>query len=289
VVDLFVDDIGTGMRRRHAVDQIIARGENLGVAGRKGQGQDDTGLINLTIPIKLPRTLEKIIGRGEKTRIKISGREHISLSGESTVVKPFVANERVSKQSLFPSLDMQQELQVNLSGTIGEKIIIEVDHNSEAVGPEGTKIKLMYKGLEDEIIKTIESGDVGLTLPGSQLLGYSSNKSGLFGLKVTGQVGRADFTLVASKQKSESSSKTFNAKGGQVEDKVIYSSDYLNTEYIERQLREESGALPNLRALAGEIVEKHKKFLRDECRLPCWICSQPQTKANPLEAHHVFE
>ncbi len=96
-------------------------------AGKRAQG--DEGLINLTIPIKLPRTLEKIIGRGEKTRIKISGRERLAITGESTVVKPFTPNERVTSQSLFPTLDMEQELQINLSGTIGEKIILEVDHN----------------------------------------------------------------------------------------------------------------------------------------------------------------
>lgn len=79
---------------------------------------------------------------------------------------------------------MEQQLQINLSGTIGEKIILEVDHNSEQLGPEATKIKLMYRGLEDEIIKTIETGDVGLTLPGSQLLGYSSNKTRLFRAEV---------------------------------------------------------------------------------------------------------
>ncbi|MFH2053934.1 MAG: cell surface protein SprA [bacterium] len=230
LVEVFVDDIEAGMARRHGVDQVSGWIESLSVVG-KGRTQQSDG-INLTIPIKLPRTLEKIIGRGEKTRIKISGREHISLSGESTVIKPFVGSERVQNQSLFPSLDMEQELQVNLSGTIGEKIIIEVDHNSAAIGPEATKIKLMYQGLEDEIIQTIESGDVGLTLPGSQLLGYSSNKSGLFGIKVTGQVGRADFTAVASKQKAESSSKSFNAKGGTVEDRIIYSSDYLNNRFF---------------------------------------------------------
>ncbi len=231
-VKVFVDELESGIRRRQTVDRKQSRLEMLAVAGNGRTGNKGGGLINLTIPIKLPRTLEKIIGRGEKTKIKISGREHISLGGESTVVKPFTANERVTSQSLFPSLDMTQELQVNLSGTIGEKIIIEVDHNSAAIGPDATKIKLMYRGLEDEIIKTIETGDVGLTLPGSQLLGYSSNKSGLFGLKVTGQVGRADFTFVTSKQKSESSSKTFNAKGGQVEDRIIYSSDYLNNRFF---------------------------------------------------------
>ncbi|MCP4291925.1 MAG: hypothetical protein GY780_08835 [bacterium] len=231
VVKVFVDDIEQGAARTQAVDRILVRdkllgGENVGVAG------SEDGLINLTIPIKLPRTLEKIIGRGEKTRIKITGREHIKIAGESSVVNPFTPTERVTSQSLFPSLDMEQELQVNLSGVIGEKIIIEVDHNSAAMGPDATKIKLMYQGDEDEIIRTIETGDVGLTLPGSRLLGYSSNKSGLFGVKVTGQMGRADFTTVLTKQKAESSAKTFNSKGGEVEDNVILSHNYLNNRFF---------------------------------------------------------
>ncbi len=235
VVKLFVDDIEAGGERFRALDRVMIRDQLLG-GNRVGKSAEDDGLINLTIPIKLPRTLEKIIGRGEKTRIKITGRERIAISGESTVVNPFIPTERVTSQSLFPSLDMEQELQVNLSGVIGEKIIIEVDHNSAALGPDATKIKLMYQGDEDEVIKTIETGDVGLTLPGSQLLGYSSNKSGLFGIKVTGQVGRADFTTVVSKQKAESSSKSFNSKGGEVEDITILSGNYLNNRFFKLDL-----------------------------------------------------
>ncbi len=255
VVELFIDDLVVGAQRRHAVDQVLTRDEILDVAGKGKNAADNDGLINLTIPIKLPRTLEKIIGRGEKTRIKITGREHISITGESTVVKPFVPNERVTSQSLFPTLDMKQELQINLSGVIGEKIIIEVDHNSAQMGPDATKIKLMYQGDEDEIIKTIETGDVGLTLPGSQLLGYNSNKSGLFGVKVTGQLGRADFTVVASKQKAESSSKSFNAKGGQVSDNVIMSSNYLNNRFFRLDMpwREPGGRVVGQKILHSSI------------------------------------
>jgi hypothetical protein len=33
----------------------------------------------------------------------------------------------------------------------------------------------------------------------------------------------------------------------------------------------------------------NKRFLRDQCQLPCWICGAQATKANPLEVHHVFE
>ncbi len=251
VVKVFVDELDSGLNRKLEVSLVGVRNEALNVAGGGRNTDHNDGLINLTIPIKLPRTLEKIIGRGEKTRIKISGREHLAISGESSVTKPFVGSERVSSQSLFPTLNMEQQLSVNLSGTIGEKIIIEVDHNSAAMGPDATKIKLMYQGLEDEIIRTIETGDVGLTLPGSQLLGYSSNKSGLFGIKVTGQLGPADFTVVASKQKAEASSKTFNSKGGQQEEFIIDSSRYLDNRFFRLDL---PALEPNGRT-AGQTID----------------------------------
>ncbi len=235
-VSLFVDDLDLALTREYAVQEVMTRASDLSVTGGGRTADQGEGLINLTIPVKLPHTLEQIIGRGEKTHIKISGREHIAISGQSTISNQFTPNERVQSQSLFPDLNMEQQLEVHLSGQIGEKIIIEVDHNSEVIGPDGTKIRLSYRGDEDEIIQSIETGDVGLTLPGSQLLGYSSNKTGLFGVKVTGQLGAADFTVVASKQKAESASKSFNSKGGEVSDHIIQSSDYLNNRFFRLDL-----------------------------------------------------
>ena len=235
-VDLFVDELDRALARRRRVREIQIWQENLDIRSGRPGGDRNQGLINLTIPIKLPRTLEKIIGKGEKTNIKITGREHIALAGESQVSNRFTPTERRRSQSLFPSLDMQQQLQINLSGQIGEKVHLEVDHNSEAIGPDATRIRLWYEGGEDEIIQSIETGDVGLTLPGSQLLGYSSNKSGLFGLKVTGQVGRADFTVVASKQKAESAAKTFNSRGGTAQERTIEAWRYLNNRFFRLDL-----------------------------------------------------
>ncbi|MBU1072257.1 hypothetical protein KKG45_03325, partial [bacterium] len=186
--------------------------------------------------IKIPRTLEKIIGRGEKTSIRISGRERISISGETSRSNRFTATERRQNQSWFPTLDMEQQLQINLSGQIGEKIKLEVDHNSDVIGPDATKIRLTFEGGEDDVIQSIETGDVGLTLPGSQLLGYSSNKSGLFGIKTEGQVGSTEFTVVASKQKAESASKSFNSQGGSVGEHIIEAYRYLNNRFFRLDL-----------------------------------------------------
>ncbi|MEZ4387711.1 MAG: hypothetical protein R3D98_09075 [Candidatus Krumholzibacteriia bacterium] len=234
-VEVYVDDLDQVRQRNLLVESRLALQKKLDVTGG-GAGGRDEGLINFTIPIKLPRTLESIIGRGEKTQIRISGREHIAIRGETTRSSNFVATEQVRGQSWFPDLNMEQQLQVKLDGQIGEKIFIEVEHDSEAIGPEGTKIKLAYRGDEDEIIQSIETGDVGLTLPGGQLLGYSSNQSGLFGIKVTGQLGPAAFTVVASKQKAESDSKNFNSSGGQQTPHPVYSWNYLNNRFFRLDL-----------------------------------------------------
>ena len=257
-VDLFVDDLDTAIARAHGVIQRTGR---FGILDRAGGGRRtdaDDGLINLTIPVKLPKTLEKIIGRGEKTNIRISGRSRIALTGESSVTNPFLGNERVQSQSLFPTLDMEQELQVSLSGNIGEKIIIAVDHNSAAIGPEATKIKLMYQGDEDELIHTIESGDVGLTLPNSQLLGYNSNKSGLFGLKVTGQMGPAEFTVVASKQKAESTSQTFSSTGGQITEHEILSGSFIRNRFFRLTSDFEENRIP-MAAIVTQSIRVYQK------------------------------
>ncbi len=235
-VVLFVDDIDAAFARRLAVNNVRNRFAQLNAYGAAGTRLQDDGLINLTIPIKIPRTLEKIIGRGEKTNIRISGREHISISGESSRSNRFTATERRQNQSWFPTLDMEQQLQINLSGQIGERIMLEVDHNSEVIGPDATKIRLSFEGGEDDVIQSIETGDVGLTLPGSQLLGYSSNKSGLFGIKTEGKVGPTEFTVVASKQKAESATKSFNSRGGAVSEHIIEAYRYLNNRFFRLDL-----------------------------------------------------
>jgi cell surface protein SprA len=81
------------------------------------------------------------------------------------VTKPFLGVEGRQSQSLFPSLDMQQKLDVSLTGTIGDKVSIQVDHSSEAISDNANRVRLAYNGYEDEIIQLIELGNTSLSLP----------------------------------------------------------------------------------------------------------------------------
>ncbi|MEE9269112.1 MAG: cell surface protein SprA, partial [Candidatus Krumholzibacteria bacterium] len=235
VIELgFIDEIAEAERRRssHEVwQETIVASIN---ARRRGEGVRTSG-INVPIPIPLPGVVESIIGRGEETNITISGRESITISGESRRVSPFIGVEGQQKQSLFPSLDMRQELDVRLQGQIGEKLNVQVDHSSQAIASDQNQIRLNYVGFEDDIIQRVELGNTSLTLPGSQLVSFSGSSQGLFGIKALAQVGPMDITMIASKEEGETSRATFNSRGGtigQTERRIIRDIDFVKDTYF---------------------------------------------------------
>lgn len=207
-----VDDVDRFITQRtaEALDQGLALQLKNRQAAQAGSGE----LLNFTIPIRLPRTLERIIGKGEATNIRISGTERISIGGQSTVSDNFVASELRQSQSLFPQLEFEQSLRVNLDGTVGEKIKVRISHDSDAIGAQSTEVKLSFEGDEDDIIQTIRAGDIDVTLPGSRLLGVGTGRGGLFGIKIQGALGPVEFTLVTSKENAQQGNQTFSQAGG---------------------------------------------------------------------------
>ncbi|HKW14574.1 MAG TPA: cell surface protein SprA [Candidatus Krumholzibacteria bacterium] len=198
-------------------------------------GEQAAGGIKFNVPLPMPKSLESIFGPGDKTSITIRGREEITIAGETHITKPFIGIEGRQSQSLFPSLDMQQKLDVSLTGTIGDKVAIQVDHSSEAIGDNANRVRLAYTGYEDEVIQLIELGNTSLSLPGSQLVSVSTSAQGLFGVKMLAKVGSTDFTLIASKQEGENSNATFQPTGGalgQSETVTINDVDYIRNKYF---------------------------------------------------------
>lgn len=192
------------------------------VRNRAASGDAAGDLLNFTIPISIPRTLERIIGRGEATNIRISGTEQIRIGGQTTRRSDFVSTETQQSQSLFPQLELEQQLRVDLVGQVGEKIKVRVSHNSQAIGSESTEIKLSFEGDEDDIVQTIRAGDIDVTLPGSALLGVGASRGGLFGLKVEGAVGPVSYTVLTSKEEASQETRSFSQAGGsQTEETVV--------------------------------------------------------------------
>ena len=119
------------------------------------------------------------------------------------------------------TFDFEEKIQMNVTGTIGDKMELGINYNTDALFDFENRTKLKYTGNEDEIIKKIEAGDVTLPLKGSLITGSYS----LFGIKSELQFGKLTMTSVMSQQKGESS--TVQIVGGaQTQEFSIYATDY---------------------------------------------------------------
>ncbi|MGD8363106.1 MAG: cell surface protein SprA, partial [Gemmatimonadota bacterium] len=162
--------------------------------------------------------------------LRVSGNESITISGNSSWVVGRVTGER-GGGSLFPKLDMRQRLNVNLQGTIGTKLFIDVAQNSDALTPLENAIKIRYKGEEDDVLQAVELGNTNLSLPPTQFISYSTRQEGLFGAKAVAQIGNIDITAIASRKEGESGKATFT--GGSQERTVrIDDTNFVNGKFF---------------------------------------------------------
>jgi len=73
-----------------------------------------------------------------------------------------------------PSFTFDEKIIMNVAGSIGDKMSMDISYNTEATFDFENQTKLEYTGQEDEIIKKIEAGNVNLPIPGSLINGSQS-------------------------------------------------------------------------------------------------------------------
>ena len=167
------------------------------------------GAIRIDIPVEIKsKAFQKIFG---------GGTVGLDVSGEINIKGGF-RNEKRSevKTALTRGSDntfkMEQTQRFNVSGHVGEKVTIRVDQDSERTFDFENNIKLEYKGYEDEIIQSIEAGNISLSLPGTRFVTSGVKSAGLFGIKTSAQIGNLKLVAVASQEKGEK--KKLSLKGG---------------------------------------------------------------------------
>ncbi len=155
------------------------------------------------------------------------------------------------KLQSIPTFDFKEKIQMNVTGTIGDKMELGVNYNTDAMFDFENRTKLQYSGKDDEIVKKVEAGDVTLPLTGTLITGSYS----LFGLKTELQFGKLNVTTVLSQQKGETS--TIQVEGGaQSNTFEIYADDYeSNRHFFLSQFFRDiyDGALKNLPAVSSGV------------------------------------
>ncbi len=127
-------------------------------------------------------------------------------TGSAELIFGVMSNKREDpsldeKRRRTTNFDFQQKIMLNVQAKIGTKIELGANYNTEATFDFENKMKLEYRGTEDEIIQLIEAGNVTLPLQGTLITGTQ----GLFGFKTQLRFGRATVTSVFSQQKTETS------------------------------------------------------------------------------------
>ena len=119
------------------------------------------------------------------------------------------------------TLDFDQRISLSLMGKVGERLNVNINYDTQSTFDFQNQIKLEYLPTEDDIIQSIEVGNVSMPLNSSLIQGSQS----LFGVKTELQFGKTRVTGVFSEQKSEM--QTVMAEGGStINNFKMYAMDY---------------------------------------------------------------
>lgn len=162
--------------------------------------------------------LEKIFGPGG-VQLKTQGSVQISTGIKSNKTDNPALSLTARRKTYF---DFDQKIQATVNASVGDRLKFNMSYNTDATFDFDSKnIKLQYEGTEDDIVKSIEAGNVSMTTGSSLIRGSTA----LFGIKSQLQFGKLTATALVSQQNSES--RTVNTKGGvQTTDFSINADEY---------------------------------------------------------------
>jgi cell surface protein SprA len=151
--------------------------------------------------------------------VQVAGNIDIKASYQTEESEDPIRRASGTASTAVPNFD--QQVQMNLTGTIGDKLTITADWNTERPFQYENQLAIRYKGYEDDVVQAIEAGNVSLTLPTSLI----SSSQALFGIKAQFQIAGLNLTAIASQQRGRT--ETFSVQSGaSVTEQTIQAWDY---------------------------------------------------------------
>ncbi|MCF2604043.1 cell surface protein SprA [Parabacteroides distasonis] len=148
---------------------------------------------------------DRIFGPGG-VRVRTQGSAEITMGLKTNKNNDPSLPERSRKRTFF---NFDESVQLNVQASVGTKVNFGMNYNTEtSFDFDSKKLKLAYTGEEDEIIKSLEAGNVSMNTSNSLINGGAA----LFGMKADLQFGKLRVNTLFAQQESES--KTVSSKGG---------------------------------------------------------------------------
>lgn len=168
----------------------------------KSGKKDLTGLIKDITDFEIPLPSVGILSifGAPKINLKIGGAVDIHGAWRNETTEGITASGLGNTRN---EPDFRQQVQINVNGTIGDKLQIIADWNTERTFEYENQLKIKYTGYEDEIVQSVEAGNVSL-----QTSGLVGGSEALFGVKAQFKMGPLNLTMLASQKKGEVKEKT---------------------------------------------------------------------------------
>ena len=142
------------------------------------------------------------------------GGVQLKMQGSAELLFGF-KHQHISNPSLTPRarnnniFDFDEKIQASVQGKVGTRLNFNLSYNTEAsFSFDQQNLKLNYKGEEDDIIQSIEAGNVSMDIPNSLIRGSKA----LFGIKTNLKFGKFRIQALISQQNSEAQS--VSSQGG---------------------------------------------------------------------------
>ena len=192
----------------------------------KNLGKDALGslfstITNIDIPVP-SNPLFSIFGP-PRINLRVSGAVDIHAGFRTQKSYQVSVNAR-DQSNTDPNFN--QEVQVNVNGTIGDKLNILADWNTQRTFEYENQLKLKYTGYDDEIVQSVQAGNVSMEAPG-----FFGSSQALFGVKAQMQFGPVKLLTLASQKKGQI--KEVSVSGGSRTDAFdIYAPSYSTDHYF---------------------------------------------------------
>ncbi len=183
---------------------------------KTGESGDENNALKLGIDVNSPFFTD--IFRGKSVEIRPTGTALLDFSGNFNRMQNPSLPVRQQRTANF---NFDQQIQMNVVGKIGEALQLNANWDTEASFDFENQFKIQYKGTEDQILQSIDAGNVSLPLKGSLIQGSQN----IFGVKTALKFGPLLITTVASQQKGKTQSLTIE-NGAQVTNYEKKIDDY---------------------------------------------------------------
>ena len=148
---------------------------------------------------------DKVFGPGG-VQLKMQGSAELLFGFKHQYIANPSLTPRARNNNIF---DFDEKIQASIQGKVGQKLNFTMSYNTEAsFSFDQQNIKINYKGEEDDIIQSIEAGNVTMDLPSSLIRGSQA----LFGIKANLKFGKFKIQALVSQQNSEAQS--VSSQGG---------------------------------------------------------------------------